>query len=275
MSEDKKIRGTVDAIKDLAEAVPVYQDAIQPAAKEIGKDLQTIAKTVHVALSPLRGLIWGWEQIEDFVKRTVAEKLKNVPTERIVTPALNVAGPAVEALRFVGNEPDLRELYAQLLATSMDANTAAEVHPSFVEMIKQMTPDEARLLKRLSERRPAPVVDLGIEWTNGDGGEVDALVNCSLLGVEAACEHVGNTPVYLDNLCRLGIVEIRDEFYTASDVYEPIELSPEFLEAKRLIDEKSGLEARVHKKMVRVTNLGRQFSEAVVAGGEGSGENPT
>ena len=53
----------VKAVGELADKVPVYQDAIQPAAKQIGKGLEVVAKAVNAALTPVEGLIWGVEQI--------------------------------------------------------------------------------------------------------------------------------------------------------------------------------------------------------------------
>jgi hypothetical protein len=38
-------------------------------------------------------MIWGYDKIRDFISTTVAERLKNVPPENIVTPKPNVAGP--------------------------------------------------------------------------------------------------------------------------------------------------------------------------------------
>ena len=94
MSEDNKIRDVVDAVTGVAKAVPIYQDVVQPAALEIGKALKTVAKTVHVALAPVSALVWGYDQIKEFVSSKVAERLKNVPPENIITPKPNVAGPA-------------------------------------------------------------------------------------------------------------------------------------------------------------------------------------
>ncbi len=74
MSEQENIKETVEAVRGILEAIPIYQDAIQPAAKEIGKSLQTIAKTIHVVLAPVSALVWGFEQIQDFVSEKVTEK---------------------------------------------------------------------------------------------------------------------------------------------------------------------------------------------------------
>ena len=99
--------------------MPVYQDAVQPAAKEIGKGLQVVAKAVNAALIPVEGLIWGVEQIRDFVRDRVAKKLEAIPPEDIQQPKAHIAVPAIDALRYTGTEDGLSELYANLLATSM------------------------------------------------------------------------------------------------------------------------------------------------------------
>ena len=65
MSDESKIRDVVDAVAGVAKAVPVYQDLAQPAAQEIGKALQTVAKTVHIALAPVSAMVWGYDQIKD------------------------------------------------------------------------------------------------------------------------------------------------------------------------------------------------------------------
>lgn len=69
-----------------------------------------------------------------------------------------MAGPALEALKYTGHEEELREMYANLLVTSLNVETAKKAHPSFVEVIKQLEPKEARLIKHLSERLNYPSI---------------------------------------------------------------------------------------------------------------------
>lgn len=146
MSDENKIRDAADAIRGIAEVVPIYQDAVQPAAKELGTALQTLAKAVHVALSPVSAVVWGYDQIKDWLQKTLTEKLKDVPPEEIIPPRVAVAGPAIEALRFAADEPVLRDLYANLLATSMSAKRRGTVHPAFVEIIKEMDIADVHIL---------------------------------------------------------------------------------------------------------------------------------
>lgn len=86
MGEEHKIKDAADAVKGLVQAVPVYQDALQPAAQEIGSHLKTIAKAVGVAIAPCKALVWGYAAIEDFVNTRVVQKLQDVAPEKIVQP---------------------------------------------------------------------------------------------------------------------------------------------------------------------------------------------
>ena len=161
MSNDENSSNVKDVIKattELVKAVPVYEDLVQPAAKEIGAALATVAKTVNLALAPVSAVIWSYETIKGFVDTEVAEKLKHVPAKDIITPNPVVAGPALEALKYTGHEDVLREMYANLLANALDINTANLAHPSFVELIKQLSPLEAKLLLFISTRKEYPQV---------------------------------------------------------------------------------------------------------------------
>ncbi|WFB36035.1 DUF4393 domain-containing protein [Kiritimatiellota bacterium B12222] len=267
MAEDKrnKIEDTINAVTGLAKAVPIYDDALQPAAKEIGKSLETVAKTVNVALAPLRALVWGYDQIEGFVSKNVTEKLRNTPKEEIISPSPNVAGPALEALRYAGHEESLRELYANLLASSMDAATASTAHPGFVEILKQITPDEAKLLVILAPNRPLPLLNVRAENKDRNMGGRDVLVNFSLYGEEAGCEHVHLTPSYLDNLSRLGLIEVPTFYeYKYPNVYAPLENHPTVKAVKEQIEQTDTMRCVIQKRGIRVTQLGRQFINSCV-----------
>lgn len=269
MSEENKIRDAVDAMTGVAKAIPVYQDVIQPAAQEVGKALQTVAKTVHVALAPVSVLVWGYDQIKDFVSSKVAERLKNVPPENIVTPKPNVAGPALESLRYTGHEDSLSDLYANLLAASMDKATATGAHPAFVEIIRQLTPDEAKLVSLFLRNMPFPLLNVRREYKGGIAGKQggrDVLVNFSLLGEIAGCEFSHLVPAYIDNLCRLGLAQVPPMFaYTAPGIYDPLEQSQVVMAIKAQIERNPEHVAKVDRGGLRVTELGKQFAHVCVA----------
>lgn len=276
MTEENKpesnVKSTIDAVTGLAKAVPVYQDAVQPAAQQIGKSLETVTKLVNIALVPIKVMVWGYDQIEEFITRRVSEKLKNVPEENIITPAPEVAGPAVEALRFAGQSEDLRELYANLIANAMDSSTARDAHPAFVEMLKNLKPDEARILQEFVDKPTSAngiaAIQLREEFATGGYKTLFPILTHlhSKYGVPAR-----SVPALIDNLCRLGILEVPYglHFSDHSD-YETLMSHTDLEDLKKEMKDE-GRTLAFEKLIVRPTQFGRVFIECVVSE-KGSGK---
>ena len=265
MSEDLKVKDAADAVKGLAEAVPVYDDLLQPAVREVGTGLSTVAKLIHIALAPVSAAVWGYDKIREFVETKVTEKLKEVPPEQIVTPKANVAGPALEALKYSGSEDELAEMYANLLASAMDQRVATTAHPGFVEVIRQMTSDEARLMRLFQQNRPFPTISIRRELADGKHtGGVTINRNVSHLGSEAGCAFPAQTPVYLDNLSRLGLVEMPEMHYTGEGVYDALEKDPSVVGLKQALEVPNQWTVTFKRGGVWLTEFGKQFARVCV-----------
>jgi hypothetical protein len=259
------VEGTIKAVTGLVKEVPIYEDAIQPVAKEAGKALQTVGRTVNAALLPVRGLVWGIEKIEEFVQTKVTKKLSGIPVENICPPDPAVAGPALESLRYTGHKESLSELYANLLASAMDKETAKIAHPGFVEIIRNMSADEARLLEYIIKNNVAPIVDIKKVLLKQEGElKVSELV--STLGHDAGLEHKDLSASYLINLERLGLVEIpRDSHLTKLDAYDRI-INDGSVQAilSQLNQDGEEFKGDFNKYYVRATVFGKQFNNACV-----------
>lgn len=267
MSEENEggaIRATIEAATGLVKAVPIYDDAIQPAAKELGKSLGTVAKLVNVALAPISVLVWGYDQLQDFINNKVSKKLEHVPEEKIITPDPSIVGPALESLRYTGNNETLSDMYANLIANAMDADTVKKAHPGFVEIIKNLTSDEGLIMKVFTPGRYKAIIDVKIKKV--DDGEYNMLENFSVIGSEAGCNHLDLVPSYIDNLCRLGLLIIPPGRHLINDsMYDVLINSAEVAnirEALRLVD--PTLDISFIKKYIEVTSLGAQFQTACV-----------
>jgi hypothetical protein len=284
------IKDTIEAAKGVLEAVPVYQDTLQPAAKEIGKGLQTAAKTIHIALAPISILVWGYDTIAGYLQARLEEKLKDVPPKRIKEPNSSVAGPAVEALRFAMSDPDLREMYASLLATSMDRETAHKAHPAFVEIIRQMTADEAKILSVLAAEETANISQISLTRVIDPGvsDQIKPLRFSKYMYFvkKAQCEFSDLIPSYLVNLNRLGLTQHKVsgwhslwlrpdgtyDYYTNQGMSLPaptpdksMDALVRLLLADELLPYKGmNTEYGVYSEVVELTPFGRQFSDACV-----------
>lgn len=263
MSDDKT-SDIVRAVTEVAKAVPIYPDAIQPGAKQAGRALETVGRAVNAALAPIRGLVWGVEQLEEFLANRVKGKLKNTPPDQIVTPKPNVVAPALDAVRFTNNDPDLQEAYANLIASAMTDRMRDRVFPSFVEILKQLTSDEAKMLRVIAKRAPVPIVHLRREDARHNG--VTVARNLSLIATEAGCQYPYNVQSYLDNLDRLGIVDLFPEmnFYTDENVYVALESDTTVLALKASIPCSPEETVLFRRSGLELTTLGNNFIEACV-----------
>ncbi|RYD19664.1 MAG: DUF4393 domain-containing protein [Verrucomicrobiaceae bacterium] len=151
---DEKDSVTLATEVTKAVAVEIYTDLAKPAAHEAGEAIGTVIGLFNnVVLHPLkRANIHFKYKLEEF-RNELNQKLEAVPLNQIRTPELVIAGPTIEALRYTIDAKDLREMYLNLLVTSMNAKTANEAHPSFVTIIKEMSPQDAVLFSTISNSR--------------------------------------------------------------------------------------------------------------------------
>lgn len=271
MSESplKEAADLANVAKTVAEAFPdavqpvskTFGQAVAPAGAHVGEAICTATGTVRMALAPLRGMIWGWEQIEGIVLPEIGERFKE-KLHRLVTPKPTVAGPALEALKFAGGEKVLRDMYVNLLAASMDKETAHKAHPGFVEIIKQITPDEARILRRLATQISVPIVTL-VALDNYDSPTPTRFgVHFPTVEAEISCEHLELVSSYLDNLHRLRLAEI-NTWSTLSDVgYDPMVDDPLGLSEVRGRLKAAGLHTSLEYGSVAMTTWGMLFHRA-------------
>jgi len=206
MLEDKTLSETAKAL-GLGSLLPtVYGDLLSPAAKELGEGLATIARAVKISLAPIEAAVWGYERIREWLSIRVTSILAERRAKKIQPPPLSVAGPLIVQMLFASEEPDLREKYAKLLATSMDSATADDAHPSFVTLIQQLTPDEARILHHLASLKQ--------EWPGWTGDPMSNQLQSAMrqVCIDAGVADSTKADLYVDNLLRLRVLRHVDGF---------------------------------------------------------------
>ena len=114
----------------------IYDDALHPAAKEGGKALETIMLIINKFASPFRTWATKGKENTEKLAEEVQQRLASIPPENIIEPKSEIAVPAIMANSYTSSD-DLRSLYANLLAKSMD-KTEWSVHPSYVEIIRPL-----------------------------------------------------------------------------------------------------------------------------------------
>lgn len=142
------------------------------------------------------------------VRKWLDTYLQTVLPQDIAPPSSRIAVPALQNAS-ITEEPEIRQMYAALLANSMNKVVKNGVHPGFVEIIKQLCPDEAKILRYMATNPVIPIITLRMQDEKGEG--YDLLKRFSDIGERASCENPYEINKYFDNLIRLGILETPGE----------------------------------------------------------------
>ena len=239
-------------------AVEVYKDVASPIVKPIGEILGFLPRTLKLALSGWEKWLINGEESLKLTAEAIKEKAKQIPEDKLVEPEPYVAIPTIQQISYCQNSEELRDLYANLLTSSMNADKKWQVHPSYVDIIKQLNPDEAKYLKNL----PAMVVVIhpliDVEFSLGENGGHPIISNFTGYNLNIL-EHPENICAYIDNLVRLNLIEIPfGQALNDPAKYEALEKHP-------MIQNPVGgngdvkITYRYRHKMFKLTNFGVNF----------------
>ena len=259
-----------DTAKEVAKEIAkdVYADVGSPVAKPTGELIGLIPRAIKAAFSPLEQWILKREYNVEKTKLLLEEKLKNVDPDLIETPEPHIAVPALQYISYCMDNDELRDMYANLLANSMNKVVKNGVHPGFVEIIKQLCPDEAKVLKYLSLINTIPTITIRqVDEFKISG--IDIIKNFSNVGELVKCEEPYDINKYFDNLIRLGLLEASEQFSSISDEknYEPLNNHP-FIQNK--IDTTPFInpdcnKIQMKKGFMRLTDYGKAFCKICIS----------
>jgi len=245
-----------ETIKEVA--ADVYEDAGRPIAKPTGELLGLVPRAIKAALSPLEKWIMQREYNISETQKLLEQKLQNVRPELIESPEPHIAVPAMQYICYCMDCDELRDMYANLLANSMNKVVKNGVHPAFVEIIKQLSPDEAKILRFIYDNGLVPTIGLNIiKKTKTNLAFLKLFTDIPEL---CGCEDIIGYEKHIDNLVRLGLVEIPDECLTDKNKYERLKKHPFIIKRKNelesldLVERVDFIEGCIH-----VTEFGNSF----------------
>ncbi|MPW71467.1 hypothetical protein CPI02_07100 [Moraxella catarrhalis] len=147
----------------------------------------------------------------------IQEGIAKIPANALKDPNVAIVGSALEASRFHMNEDSLREMFANLIVSAMDERKDGQVHHAFVEIIKSLSPLDAKNLEYLSQSGDAPIVNIVKEASYG----FHMLHQHVFLGNRQVLDPNLITPS-IDNLARLKLIDVTyTEHLTHEPVYDP------------------------------------------------------
>jgi hypothetical protein len=271
MPDEDPIKVAKDGISLVAEVIKAAGDnpQVKAAAGNLGQTAVTLTKTINNVLVPLAAINFAFDKARAYFsgkfQQEIAEKAQAIPLEHIIEPKASIAGPTLQGLAFTHEEPDLKEMYLNLLATSMDGRAASVAHPAFVEIIKQLDSEDARLVRGVLQSSTAiPIVQIHRKLKDGVGYNLlvqhlfDLKDSTTGMPIEDP-----QLPAMIDNWIRLGLVEVAyDKHLSDVTLYSWTDQRPEFLRFSLApqIDEAT---VEYEKGVMQRTELGKRFARAI------------
>ncbi len=222
------------------------------------------------AAGPLRIMGEGMKLAEGLVVESLRQALE-IPELRQAVAMLEAQGATSETVNRVLDAADLdvddrdrlRRQFGVLLEQSLAPEAENLPHPAFRRILAQLSPDEARILRLFHAKGPQAAMDV-VATRNPIGRHGSTVAsNLTRIGDHAGCLEPGHGTLYLDNLERLGVVDVDDEEIEGHDDYDLIEVSAAYQEAVRKAA-RDGLRARGVRKTARLTSLGRELLQIVL-----------
>lgn len=216
----------MDLIKEIVETPAmlkeIYGDLAKPGVQQVGKALSTVIGLGNTMLWPVALLNEKAKISLEQNLNKYREKLEKVPEEEVCEVPPEVGVPIAEKLSYVTNQ-ELSEMYTELLANASQKSKANLAHPSFVNAINNMSPDEAILLKSIKGMPGIPFIEVRLstkgksEWQTLDS--MKAGLPCL-----SDLQYPRNIHAYISNLEGLGFFQIRQDIYMVGEnIYEPLE----------------------------------------------------
>ena len=131
-------------------------DVVLPIAQEPIKDIWDATIGSWIGFWADKKRLDRQLKLEDYKKKILTEYGK-IPEDKKLDPRLSIIGPALEASKFYIDEEILRDMFAKLIANSMNADKQQFINVAFVEIIKQMSPLDAEILKSFVVQRQQPI----------------------------------------------------------------------------------------------------------------------
>ena len=267
MTEEKKSKTAKTSTRNghtMADVALTIYDDVKSAA-----GVQALSEAGNAVLVSAGGtLLLIHRKVANFVNEQLAKKAESIPSENRQSPDPTTMAKVVPALNTVFGEENLREMFLNLLAASMDKTKAGNVLPAFVEVIKQLSPDEALILQFIVSMGGKyssmfPLVDV---YGKKNDGHTVFLSNYSCLTAIAKCSHQDpeSDAIYISNMRRLGLFDTNSEvMYGAEDLYQTLAGQNDLIPIKRKIIE-LGLNVECIRKSGVFTPFGKKFCKYAI-----------
>ncbi|UNL43167.1 DUF4393 domain-containing protein [Ligilactobacillus agilis] len=245
-------------LKQVSDILPkkAIEALLEPPAKEIGTALSDI---LNVVFSPFKMIrIVNEKYIDDFECR-IRNKTEKIPEEQRDSSKLGLALKAIEDSKYLLSEEILREMFANLIASSINKQKNSEITPRYATALSQLGPQEAVLIQQLylSKGYQLPTGILISMNSDNSFSYIDPLIvrfnnGRYKVGIQKS----------LDILISLGIINSYLDTWLTSDSYSE-DYSQILLFAQNIAETNQG-NFELKKGFIKLTSFGRSLANCVL-----------
>ena len=202
-------------------------------------------------------------------RKELVNSISCIPEEYRQEAKLQIAGPALEISKYCIEESKLREMFVNLISSSVDTRKSSQVHPSFAEIISQMSPVDAQNLS-LFRTNYCAYIPLPICKYIGVAGvsSYTTLYTHIFLENKEQSQNYAQQSASISSLERLGLITISyDQQLNSDEKYSKFYDDPLYLSCKygvvdgTIFDEYPEITGvSIQKGLAALTPLGEQFA---------------
>ena len=251
-------------LSDLAKEA--YHDGGKEFVKELGRVGATVVGLFNNTIGAPFEIYNTWAKLKiNEVKQEIENKMLKIPKDKLIFPPINIIGPAMEGLKYNLNEDKLKEMFANLITNSCNSDFSEKVHPRFVEILKQLSSNDALLLKEFCMQQLSisyPIAKIRLKESNSTSGK-ELFTNyfiCEQLNI-----NFENMSSIISNLESLGIIEVNYLSYlTDEHKYDKFYNTEFYKNYKQQKEVNTNYKLELQKGVVKITPLGKSFIETCV-----------
>jgi hypothetical protein len=205
MGDEKKVVGLDISVPESVDHA--IENLSGPLTKSVGDTLGDLWFLALGGLSHRANLRRAkYAQELQLFKENTEKKIEEILPEKRTEPNTQIIMSALTDAQFCVECEDLRKMFENLIASSIDTDKANDVHPSFPSIIRRMSPLDAKTLQLFKEKSSHPLARLGYVMKSGGLKIIFSSVFLGNLQTGGTLDDIARHAQSIDCLVMLGLL---------------------------------------------------------------------
>lgn len=236
------------------------EEVITPVATSIGKTLSDLwflamGGISHKAEKKKIKYAFDIEKL----KKSLEEKTEAIPLKNRVEPNTQIICQALDDSKYCVEDEDIREMFANLITSTMDSRFSKTVHPSFSLILKQMSSTDAKFLLKFRTSNQLPICNIKEDYLESDA-QLTLFSDYYVEQIDHSEQTIYDNAFTISTLRRLGLINVTySRYLAANNIYDVFNESLFF---RGYSDAKNGdpdISITLVKGIMELTHLGKNF----------------